>query len=263
MTDPGQVVLEIKELNAGSIAELTISRPAKLNAITPQVIEDLILNFRQLSEMDELRAVILRGAGKRAFTAGADIHILQSLDKHSAVKFITQLHNAIEAIRLLPAPVIARISGYCFGAGMEIAAGCDLRAADHTATFSMPEVRVGIPSVIEAVLLPDLIGWGKTRELLLTGRQMTAEEALQAGFVQSLCDPRQLDDRIQSWIDDILLCGPGAVKLQKKLISNWEQSSRDTSIVESITDFAQAYETDEPHRYMASALETLKTKTKN
>jgi len=237
-----------------------VSRPAKLNALTPRIIEDLIAICDQLEVNGELRAVVLRGAGQQAFTAGADIDILQSLDKNSAMEFITRLHKAIEAIRLLPVPVIAQIRGYCFGAGMEIAAGCDFRAADHTSIFAMPEVRVGIPSVIEAALLPDLIGWGKTRELLLTGRQMSAEEAFQAGFLQCLCDTDQLDIRIQSWIDDILACGPVAVRSQKKLISNWEQSSRNDSIEESIFDFARAYETDEPHQYMADAIKNLHTK---
>lgn len=262
MADSGRVILNITETAAGNVAELTISRPDKLNAITPQILDDLISTCDQLHTNDDLRAVTIRGAGSRAFTAGADIHILKSLDKLSAVEFISKLHNAIDNVRNIPVPVIARISGYCFGAGMELAAGCDLRAADHTAQFSMPEVRIGIPSVIEAVLLPDLIGWGKTRELLLTGKQMTAQEAFQSGYVQCLCDSKKLDDRIQSWIDDILSCGPRAVRSQKSLLANWEKKSRDDSITNSINDFARAYDTDEPDRYMASVLDSL-TKRSN
>src|SRR6185503_218248 len=112
------------------------------------------------------RVVVLTGAGERAFIGGADINEMAELDEESARVFISQLHEACAALRNLPVPVIARISGYCLGAGLEIAASCDLRvAADHS-TFGMPEVRVGIPSVIEAALLPRLIGWGMAARLI-------------------------------------------------------------------------------------------------
>src|SRR5438045_9453273 len=101
---------------------------------------------------------------------------MAALDKSSARGFIARLHAASAALRQLPVPVIARINGYCLGAGLEIAASCDLRvAADHS-TFGMPEVRVGIPSVIEAALLPCLIGWGKAAELIYTGESVSAAQ---------------------------------------------------------------------------------------
>ena len=105
--------------------------------------------------MRQLRALILTGAGDRAFIGGADINEMVELDQESARIFITHLHEACTALRNLPVPVIARISGYCLGAGLEVAASCDLRIASEHSSFGMPEVRVGIPSVIEAALLPD------------------------------------------------------------------------------------------------------------
>src|SRR5439155_144470 len=96
------------------------------------------------------------------------------------------LHGVIAAIRTIPVPVIARINGYCLGAGPEVAAGCDLRVASDNAFFGMPEVKVGIPSVIEAALLPRLIGWGATAELVLLGENIDAAEALRIGLVSKV-----------------------------------------------------------------------------
>ena len=102
----------------------------------------------------------------------------------SAEAFIARLHGACAAIRSLPVPVIARISGYCLGGGLEVAASCDLRVASEDSTFGMPEVNVGIPSVIEAALLPRLVGWGKARELVYTGLSISAAEAVSCGLVE-------------------------------------------------------------------------------
>src|SRR5439155_1086231 len=117
----------------------------------------------------ELRLVIVTGAGERAFVGGADINELAALDTDSAREFITLVHRCCDGFHRLPVPVIARIDGYALGAGLELAAACDLRVASNRAVFGMPEVRVGIPSVVEAALLPQLIGYGRARRLLLTG----------------------------------------------------------------------------------------------
>ena len=98
--------------------------------------------------------MILTGAGERAFVGGADINELAHLDRDSAREFITLVHRCCDGFRRLPVPVIARIDGYALGAGLELAAACDLRVASDRSMFGMPEVRVGIPSVVEAALLP-------------------------------------------------------------------------------------------------------------
>ena len=121
-----------------------------------------------------MRAVVLTGAGDRAFIGGADLNELGGLCADSARLFITRLHYACKAIRECPVPVIGRINGFCLGAGLEVAASCDFRAAAEGARFGMPEVVMGLPSVIEAALLPGLIGWGRTREMLLTGAVYSA-----------------------------------------------------------------------------------------
>src|ERR1700730_3820578 len=156
------VSTRIIDRSGGRIAQVTIERRAKLNALDPATIRALTAAARSLAKDPDLRAVMVTGAGDRAFIGGADVDTMAGLDAASAEAVITELHHAIAAIRDLPMPVIARIDGYCLGAGLEAAAACDLRLASENAVFGMPEVKVGMPSVIEAALLPRLIGWGQT-----------------------------------------------------------------------------------------------------
>ncbi len=132
------------------------------------------------------------------------------------------MHRSCNALRELPVPVIARVNGYALGAGLEVAAACDLRIASSNAVFGMPEVKVGIPSVVEAALLPGLIGWGRTRELLLFGENIDAATALAWGLVEQVVAPDALDAAVEARLDALLAAGPQAVRLQKKLIRQWE-----------------------------------------
>ena len=137
----------------GHVARVTVDNPTRLNVLGARLIDELTAAIRALEPDRQLRCVVLKGAGDRAFIGGADIREMVGLDSATAHAFITRLHLACAAIRELPVPVVARIHGYCLGAGLEIAASCDLRVASDDATFGMPEVNVGIPSVIEAALL--------------------------------------------------------------------------------------------------------------
>ena len=143
--------------------------------------------FKKLSDDRTLRAVVLTGAGERAFIGGADLNELGAFCADSARLFITRLHQACDAIRTCPVPVIGRINGFCLGAGP--GGGGELRHARggrQRAASACRRCTWGIPSVIEAALLPGLIGWGRTREMLLTGVLYSAREALEMGFVQKV-----------------------------------------------------------------------------
>jgi len=133
---------------------------------------------------------------------------------------------------------------------LEIAAACDLRVAAEHSQFGMPEVRVGIPSVIEAALLPRLIGWGKTAELVFTGDSISAAEALSCGLIERLMPLAQLDQVVEQWIASILQAGPNAIRLQKELLRRWERLPLDQAIEGGIETFAEAYRTDEPRVLM-------------
>ena len=238
----------------GRVARLFIDRAAKRNAIGPGVIAGLGDACAELAADGELRAVVLTGAGGRTFAAGADVNIMANLTPESARTFIASLHEAIDAVRRLPVPVIAAIRGHCLGAAVELAAACDFRAGDTTAVIAMPEVRVGIPSVIEAALLPSLVGWGAAREMLLTGREYGAAEAARIGFLQKVTAPADLDAAVEAWLDAILACGPAAVRTQKKLLNDWQEMSLTEAVAVSIDAFAAAFESDEPTRMLNGAL---------
>jgi enoyl-CoA hydratase/carnithine racemase len=252
MTD---IRLEIETRGEGGrVATVTVDNVSKLNILDPSGIAALERAFDGLAADETLRVVVLRGAGNRAFIGGADIRAMATLEPESARAFITALHRACAAIRRLPVPVIARIEGYALGAGLEIAASCDLRIAADTGRFGMPEVKVGIPSVIEAALLPRLIGWGRTRYLLYTGEIIDAAEAGRWGLVERVVPPSELEAAVETCVASILGAGLRAVRLQKSLVREWEGLSLNDAIARGIDAFAEAYATREPRERMAAFL---------
>ena len=240
------IQVEINEQSGGRVARVTIDNQRRLNCLSTPLIVELRKAFEKLSDDQTLRAVVLTGAGERAFIGGADLNELGAFCADSARLFITRLHQACDAIRKCPVPVIGRINGFCLGAGLEVAASCDMRAASDNATFGMPEVHMCIPSVIEAALLPGLIGWGRTREMLLTGVLYSAAEALAMGFVQKSVPAAQLDATIDPWLAGIVRATPEAVRSQKALIDRWERVSIDEGIYAGIDALSEAYNTGEP-----------------
>ena len=241
-------------LPSGKVAVLRVDNQARLNVVGRKLVRQFSAAVDRLAGDCSIRALVVRGKGDRAFIGGADIRELAEFDQEAARAFITDLHGMCKRLRDFPMPTLARIDGYCLGAGMEIAASCDLRAASADAKFGMPEVRVGIPSVIEAALLPRLVGWGRTRELLLTGDIVDAEAAHAMGFVQRLVPGPELDDAIDGWLSSILSAGPRAIRSQKKLFCQWERASLEQAIEAGIDAFADAYRSDEPNRKMRAFL---------
>jgi enoyl-CoA hydratase len=251
----------IEVASDGRVARVTVCNAAKLNVVGSALIRELTDAFAALSVEPALRAVVLAGEGSRAFIGGADIGEMVGLDPESGRVFITLLHGACAAIRACPVPVIARIHGYTLGAGLEIAAACDLRIAGAGGKFGMPEVRIGIPSVIEAALLPLLIGWGRTRRLLLTGETIDAKQAVAWGLVEEVVPDDALDAAIERVLADILACGPNAVRLQKRLIGEWEEFFPNAAIERGIDCFAEAWRSDEPVERMRAFLEAKRRQT--
>jgi len=247
--------------DARGVAAVTIDNPAKLNTLNTPVMTDLIGAVESLGQDQALRAVVLRGAGEHAFIGGADINEMAGLDAASARDFITLVHRSCDVFRRLPVPVIARIPGYVFGAELEIAAACDIRVASIDARFGMPEVRLGVPSVVEAALLPQLIGWGRTRQLLLTGDTIDAATAHDWGLVEELVPPDQLDEAVERLLGSILASGPRAVRLQKELIAVWEDLPLRAAIHRGIDCFAAAWQGEEPRRMMRQFLDRRRSRT--
>ncbi len=228
------------------IARVTIHNERKLNTLNSALMEEFVRAVESLSSDQSLRAVVLTGAGDKAFVGGADIDEMAALDASTAEAFITRIHRCCDALRDLPVPVIARIQGYALGGGLELAAACDLRIAADTAILGMPEVKLGMPSVIEAALLPPLVGWGRAREMLLLGENFSASEAQAWGLVERVVPKHALDEGVERWIASILAAGPHAVRLQKRLIRTWEDLPLREAVRAGIRAYTEAWLTDEP-----------------
>src|SRR3984957_15575450 len=163
------------------VVRLTICNAGSLNILGSAVINAVREGLEALSVERKIRVLVLAGESEKSMIGGADIKEMATLDQKSAEAFITRLRDLCEAVRAFPAPVIARMPGWCLGGGPAAAAACASRICAHDAKFGMPEVRVGIPSVIHAALLPRLIGWGRARWLLMTAQNIDAPTALAWG----------------------------------------------------------------------------------
>ena len=236
----------------GVVARVTIDNPAKLNILNREALLGLSREIISLGKNPDLRAVVLGGAGEKAFIGGADLDTLGSLDPASAREFIGLIHAACAALRDCPVPVLARINGWCLGAGLELAACCDLRIAVDSAHFGMPEVRLGIPSVVEAAMLPRLVGGGRARWLVMTGETIDAKEALAWGLIEKAFPAEKFENGVNQTLDALLAADPAALRAQKRLCKLWEEAPLAESVRVSIDEFAQSYEGGEPGRLVAA-----------
>jgi enoyl-CoA hydratase/carnithine racemase len=247
-----RVDVRLDQRQGGSVAYLTFDNRKKLNTLDRALMTQFIAAVGTLSKRDDLRALVVAGAGDKAFIGGASIPEMAALDRGSAEGFITLVHETCNCLRQCPVPVIAAIDGYALGAGLEVAVSCDLRVATTRAKFGMPEVKVGIPSVVEAALIPRLIGFGHARELLMLGEVIDAETALRWGLVERVVGVDALDAEVEKVIGALLAAGPLAVRRQKELMRAWENLPIERAIAAGIDAFVKSFETDEPRRMLSA-----------
>lgn len=227
--------------DAGVVAHVVFDNARRLNVLNPSALHDLTATFHALSAEEDLRVVVFSGAGGRAFIGGADInHMAGMRTSEDGRTFITMVHKLCQSIRDCPVPVICRLEGYTLGAGLEVAAACDLRISTDTAHFGMPEVKVGIPSVVEAALLPRLIGWGRTSWMLLTGENINAAKAEAWGMVEEVVETAKIDAAVERCVHSIVDATPLAVRAQKRLMRRWERLPLDEAVQAGIDSFAQS-----------------------
>jgi len=235
---------------AGTVARVTVNNPGQRNALGNAGKRELAEAIEAVAEDARLRVIVLTGEGDRSFIGGANIAEMATFERGHATEGPSLTHRVCDAIRRAPVPVIARINGWCLGAGLEIAASCDMRAAADSARFGMPEVLFGLPSGMEACLLPQLIGWGKTRELVFTGRHIDAREAAECRLVERVVPADRLDAAVESWVAAILTAGPAAIRAQKVLIRDWERMSIADAVQQGIGAVAAAHGSYEARRLM-------------
>ncbi len=239
-------------------AELTFNRPDVRNAVNLQMVEDLTAGLRELAADTTVRGLILRGAGDKAFIAGADIAELVKRDVNDALKAINA--GVFQILEEFSWPVIAAIQGYALGGGCELALACDIRLASPDAQFGQPEVKLGIiPGAGAPHRLTRTVGPGLARELIFTGRIVKADEALRIGLVNRIVQPPEtVLDAARAMMREILKNAPLAVRLAKVALNAAVNTvDRRSTMVEYLSQ-AVLFDTEEKRRRMSAFLEKKK-----
>ncbi len=235
---------------------VTINRPSKLNALNGATIRELEIAVSRAEDDNEVFAVVITGSGDRAFVAGADISELNQLSPVEAKEFALRGQALFFRIERLTKPVIAAVNGFALGGGCELAMACHMRIAGTNAVFGQPEVKLGlIPGYGGTQRLPRLVGKGRALELLLSGRNVKAEEAESIGLVNRVVDPGELVTTVEKLTSQILANGPLAVKHCIEAVNHGLDMSLDDACLLEATLFAVGAASDQMREGTAAFLE--------
>lgn len=245
----------IADLDARGIATVTINRPDKANSYTMGMFNEMADQIEKWGADPAVRAIVLRGAGKH-FSSGA------AIGEPSAVPASGKVRDSFDICQLIdtcPAPTIAMIQGACVGGGMAIAACCDMTIASRSAFFSIPEARLGMTSGTLSVYFQRAIGANNFRRYAQTGERFSADDAHRMGFVQTLCEPDNLEDALQRVINELLLSGPNATRAIKATSALLANNPVTPALIENIqTTFAASQSSEEAREGKASFREKRK-----
>ena len=201
---------------------ITISREQKANALLPGDCDAIRRHVDEATVKDAVKAIVFRGAGSRAFSAGMDVSAFLALDASSARAFIEPLKDMLNTVRWAPIPTIAGINGGCIGAGIELAAACDIRIAVDTAVFGLPEIKVGIPAALDAGLLQQYIGLAKAKEMMILGDLYSAEEMNRCGLLNRVVAPADLDKALREVVAKVQPFTRTVTTAQKRMFETWQ-----------------------------------------
>jgi enoyl-CoA hydratase len=215
----------------GNIGYLTINRPKQLNALSSAVLDELDQAVTTLETDDEIRVVIITGAGEKAFVAGADVKELHDAYCAAAIAFNRKGSQIFRRLEKMGKPVIAAINGFALGGGLELALACDIRIAAENAKFSNPETGLGqIPGFGATQRLPRLVGTGMAKEIIFTGRMIKAPEALAIGLVNRVVPVDELMSTCEEMANMMLTKSQPALASAKKVIDEGIQMSLDEGL---------------------------------
>lgn len=240
------------------ISCLTLSGRGDLNLLGREVCGTLAKAIEEVAGDDDVSAVVIQGAGERAFSAGVDLEEMKEFTPFDAEAFIRTLHRAAKGLLLLSVPVVASIRGPCLGGALELALACDIRIASEDAVFGLPEVKIGVPSVIEASLLPATIGLGRARNMILTGEIVKAEEALRIGLVDKVVPSVALRESALETAKCFRVMSQYILSVQKNIIANWMEMGEEEGAEYSIKAFSLCFATNHPREAMNAYLEKRK-----
>ncbi|MEJ2237095.1 MAG: enoyl-CoA hydratase-related protein [Gemmatimonadales bacterium] len=239
----------------GRVANLTINRPEKLNALDSETRAQLIEALDEIAGNDSVRVVVLTGKGEKAFVAGADIAEFEgrsTMDQYAVMK----RRRVFEAIESLPKPTIAAVNGYCLGGGCELAMACDIRIASDNAKLGQPEVNLGIiPGGGGTQRLPRLVGMGRAYKLLYTGEIIAADEALQIGLVDEVVPQSELLRRVADLATRIAEKSPLTLRIIKEAVRASARAPLDEGIRLETTLFGLAFSSEDKAEGIAAFLE--------
>lgn len=229
------LILEVKE----GIAVLTFNRPKTLNALNAELLDELLNALNGLLTQEDVRVLVLTGAGEKAFVAGADITEIAQLNAVQAKLFSKKGHDAIGMLQNLPFPVIAAVNGFALGGGSEIALACDFIYASENAKFGLPEINLGIiPGFGGTQRLPRLIGKNMAKEMIFTGKMISADEAKALGLVNQVVKPESLMDEVMKTASLITKKGRVSLREAKQAINNGFDVDLKTGCELEINSFA-------------------------
>ena len=238
------MAIEISKNN--HIGTLTINRPDSLNAMNREVLIELINGLNKIQSDKEIRVIIITGSGEKAFIAGADIKLMQKMNQEEAFDFANLGQELANLIEKSAKPVLAAVNGYALGGGCEIALSCHLRIASNNAIFAQPEVKIGLlPGWGGTQRLPRIIGRGLANEIILTGRNVTAKEALDIGMVNKVVPQEELMNTCFDIANMILKNSPNAIAESIKLIRLAAGTKLKKGLSKEAISFSQLFETKE------------------
>ena len=234
---------------------LTVSRPKALNALSPQVLGEIARAIVHLNGVGDVRTLLITGAGDKAFVAGADIAAMSEMSALEGRAFALEGHATLRALELAPFPAIALVNGYALGGGCELALACDWIVASDKAVFGQPEVNLGIvPGFGGTQRLARLIGKARALELICTGRQIRADEALSIGLVNHVVAADRLLEKGLELARLVAAKGPVAVKMAKHLVQRGQDLDLANANAMEADVFGLLCATDDKREGMASFL---------
>lgn len=243
----------------GKIAIVTINRPKALNALNSETLKELDNVIDEISNDESIFAVVLTGAGEKAFVAGADISEMKDMNVLEGRKFGILGNKVFRKIELLEKPVIAAVNGFALGGGCELSMACDIRIASEKAKFGQPEAGLGItPGFGGTQRLPRLVGMGMAKELIYSTRTINAQEALRIGLVNRVVEPEKLMEEAKKLANDIASKAPIAVKLCKEAINRGMQVDIDTALNIESQIFGECFSTEDQTDAMTAFVEKRK-----
>jgi enoyl-CoA hydratase len=239
----------IRSERRGNALWVTFDRPEKLNVLHAEDLGELGRLVADIGPED--RAVVFTGAGPAAFSAGMNIEAFVGLSSAAAHALISELAQVMHAVRHSPVVTIAVVNGYCLGAAFELALACDLRVVAATASFGLPEIKVGVPSVIDAALLPAFVGLGKAREMILTGDIYRLAELPPGSIANVVAEPEQLSAAAESLLERVATHTRTVTAAQRRLFDLWLNNPLDVAVDMSRTEFAEAFLTQDTRDQIA------------